>query len=124
MGNQPNARADKPRTLTIVQILLYAAAVLNIANGFISFASTDMLKKLLSAAMVLFGIAALLVASRLSIPKVVHLRAAIVLSSVLLVLRIAEYAVWHNIGFLLGAILPILVIWRLNDSDVKTWFKS
>ncbi|WP_046507124.1 hypothetical protein [Paenibacillus riograndensis] len=102
--------------------MIYLAAVLNIVNGVLSFGSAGILKKILCMTMIIFGLAAVWAASRLNIPNVTSRYAAIVLSGILIVLRIVEFTVWHNIGFLLGVVLPIIVIWRLNSTEVRDWF--
>ncbi|MFF2480971.1 hypothetical protein [Paenibacillus sp. NPDC058071] len=115
--------SNRPASLWIVQLLLYFSGGLNIVNGIISFGSADAVKKSLSIAMLVLGVAAIFVALRLSTPKPASLRAAVVLSIVMIVLRIAEYAVWHSVGFLLGIILPIVVLWRLNSPEIKARFR-
>lgn len=122
MQTNQEARAIKPAAVTFIQILLYLTALINIVNGIFSFGSPGMVKKILCIAMILFGIAAVFVAYRLSIPEAPQRQAAIVLSGILIVLRIIEFTVWGSIGFLLGVILPVIVIWRLYSSEVKTWF--
>lgn len=42
----------------------------------------------------------------------------------MIVLRLTEFAVWHNAGFIIGVILPVFVIWRLSSQEAKTWFKK
>ncbi|WP_088832422.1 hypothetical protein [Paenibacillus tyrfis] len=122
MYNNQAARSKKPPVVTFVQILIYAAALLNIVNGFYSFGSAGMLKKTLCIAMISFGVAAVWIAARLSYPDESRRKAAIVLSGVLITLRIVEFAVWYNVGFLLGIILPAFIIWRLNSPEAKAWF--
>ncbi|MEC0180746.1 hypothetical protein P4H61_04450 [Paenibacillus peoriae] len=123
METQHEAHPRKPRVVTFVQILIYLAAILNVFNGIYSFGSAEMIKKVLCIVMIVFGIVAVYVASRLNIPAASPLNAAFVLSGILIVLRIVEFAVWHSIGFLLGVILPIIVIWRLNSPEAKAWFR-
>ncbi|WP_163854776.1 hypothetical protein [Paenibacillus elgii] len=123
MPSNQEARAKKPPTVTFVQILIYLAAMLNVFNGVYSIGSAEMVKKIICIVMVVFGFVALYVASRLNTPDTSRRSAAIVLSGILILLRIVEFAVWHNIGFLLGVILPIIVIWRLNNSEAKAWFR-
>ncbi|KEQ22488.1 hypothetical protein [Paenibacillus tyrfis] len=122
MYNYQTARSKKPPVVTFVQVLIYAAALLNIVNGFYSFGSAGMLKKTLCIAMISFGVAAVWIVARLNYPEESRRKAAIALSGILIALRIVEFAVWYNVGFLLGLILPVFVIWRLNSSEAKAWF--
>ncbi len=123
MQSNQEVRSMKPSAVTFVQILFYLAALLNIVNGIFSFGSPGIVKKTLCIAMILFGIAAVFVAYRLNLPRGSRRQAAIVLSCILIVLRIIEFAVWGSIGFLLGVILPVIVIWRLYSSEAKAWFR-
>ncbi|MBE9916688.1 hypothetical protein G8C92_21970 [Paenibacillus donghaensis] len=123
MLNNHETRTQKPSAVSLAQILIYLAAVLNIVNGIYSFGSTGIIKKLLCIGMIVFGAAAFWVAARLGHPHRSRLTAAIALSIILIILRLLEFSVWHNIGFLLGVILPILVIWRLNSAEAKSWFR-
>ncbi|MHA7582915.1 hypothetical protein ACX12E_21425 [Paenibacillus vandeheii] len=42
----------------------------------------------------------------------------------MIVLRLIEFAVWLNVGFIIGVILPVFVIWRLSTQEAKTWFEK
>ena len=118
------SHAKKPQAVKFAQILLYLAAALNVVNGLYSFGSPGFVKKILCAAMILFGIAAIYVAARMNVPEASRRQAAVALAGILIALRIAEYAIWMNFGFLLGIILPVLVIWRLNGAEAKAWYRS
>lgn len=122
MNPDTHERAGKPPAVTTVQILLYLSCVVNVVNGLLSWGSGTMEKKLLSLAMILFGIASVWVAVRLRTPKAEHRRLAIGFSIALLAFRIVEYTVWHSYGFVLGMLLPVLILWRLNSSEAKAWF--
>ncbi|WP_269880320.1 hypothetical protein [Paenibacillus gyeongsangnamensis] len=113
----------KPTVVRFAQALIYLAAILNVINGVFSLGSAGMVKKTLCIAMIIFGVAAVYIATCLNNPNASGRNAAIVLSGILIALRIVEFAVWHNIGFLLGVILPIIVIWRLNSSEARAWFR-
>ncbi|SFM16926.1 hypothetical protein SAMN03159341_11911 [Paenibacillus sp. 1_12] len=116
------ANSKKPAVVTFTQILIYLNAIVNIGNGIYSLGSEGIVKITLSIAMIILGIAAIWVATRLNTPIASRLRSAIVLSCILIVLRLIEFTVWHSFGLLLGTVLPILVIWRLNSMESKKWF--
>jgi hypothetical protein len=113
---------QKPQAVMLTQILLYLAGVVNLYNGFYSIGSDNSVKMTLAAIMILFGLVAIWVASRLGQPIPSRRNHAIVLASILILLRIVEYFVWHNFGFLVGIILPILVVWRFGKTEAKEWF--
>lgn len=123
MNHNEASALKKPSAVTFVQVLMYFTAVINVVNGFLSFGSTGLFKKTLCIAMILVGCAAVYVAARLNKPSESNRRAAIVLSGILIALRIVEFAVWYDIGFLIGMILPVFVIWRLNRSEARSWFR-
>ncbi|GAA3401796.1 hypothetical protein ACFFNY_34415 [Paenibacillus hodogayensis] len=123
MPNSHGTFTKKPPAVTFAQVLLYLAALLNVGNGIYSLGSTDAVKTAICIAMIVFGIAAAFVASRLNKPDPARRQAAIALCGVLIVLRIVEFAVWSSIGFLLGLILPVLVIWRVSGPEAKAWFR-
>lgn len=54
-----SGNAKKPSAITAVQILLYLAALVNVVNGFLAIGDTGIVKKIVSAAMILIGTAAL-----------------------------------------------------------------
>ncbi|MFC3746814.1 hypothetical protein [Paenibacillus sp. GCM10012306] len=124
MSSNVRTGSKKPSAVMLTQILLYLAAVVNLFNGFYSIGSQQTMKVVLAAVMIIFGIVALWVASRLGYPAPSRRQNAVLLASILIVLRIVEYFVWHNLGFLVGIILPILVVWRLNKTEAKEWFGS
>ncbi|WP_427052364.1 hypothetical protein [Paenibacillus sp. TC-CSREp1] len=122
MTNGLQASAKKPSAVTFTQILFYLAAAVNIVNGIYSLGSQGTVKKLICLAMIVVGVASIWVGARLSAPHVSRRSLAISLSVVIIVLRLIEFAVWQSIGFLLGVILPVLIIWRLNSTEAKNWF--
>ncbi|MFD0679319.1 MULTISPECIES: hypothetical protein [unclassified Paenibacillus] len=122
MSNGLRANSKKPAVVTFAQILLNFAAVMNLVNGFYSFGNEEVLKKALAVAMIIFGAAAIWAATRLALPAVSGRKVAIGLSWILIALRLIEFAVWHNLGFLLGLILPLIVLWRLNSDEAKAWY--
>ncbi|MFF2015618.1 hypothetical protein [Paenibacillus sp. NPDC058177] len=122
MSSNLRTSSQKPQAVMLTQILLYLAAVVNLFNGFYSIGSNNSLKMTLAAIMILFGLVAIWVASRLGQPIPSRRNHAIVLASILILLRIVEYFVWHNFGFLVGIILPVLVVWRLGKTEAKEWY--
>lgn len=122
MSSQMQSESKKPSSVMLTQVLFYLAAVVNLFNGFYSVGSVEASKKILAVVMIIFGIAAVWVASRLGHRHPSRRDQALVLAWILIALRIVEYFVWHNFGFLLGIILPILVVWRLNKLEAKEWF--
>ncbi|NUU62169.1 hypothetical protein [Paenibacillus agri] len=124
MSSNLRTSSQKPQAVMLTQILLYLAAVVNLFNGFYSIGSNNSLKMTLAAIMILFGLVAIWVASRLGQPIPSRRNHAIVLASILILLRIVEYFVWHNFGFLVGIILPVLVVWRLGKTEAKEWYSA
>ncbi|MFE4712432.1 hypothetical protein ACFRAM_16290 [Paenibacillus sp. NPDC056722] len=122
MSSNLRTSSQKPQAVMLTQILLYLAAVVNLFNGFYSIGSNNSLKMTLATIMILFGLVAIWVASRLGQPIPSRRNHAIVLASILILLRIVEYFVWHNFGFLVGIILPVLVVWRLGKTEAKEWY--
>ncbi|MEK8128702.1 hypothetical protein WMW72_12380 [Paenibacillus filicis] len=122
MNQELQASSKKPVVISTIQILLYIAAAIHVFNGIVSLGAEGMEKKIISLAMILFGIASVWVAARLSTPHPARRQSVIVLAVLLIVLRVVEFTVWHSYGFLLGILLPILVIWRLNSQEAKAWF--
>ncbi|MET3546952.1 hypothetical protein ABID47_003568 [Paenibacillus favisporus] len=122
MSNHRRIESTKPPIVTFVQILFYATAVINGINGIYSLGSPGMVKKALCVIMILTAIASVYAAYRLSIPALFSRYAANVLCTILIVTRIAEFAAWHSTGFLLGIILPVIVLWRINSPEAKAWF--
>jgi len=117
------AVSQKPAEVTFSQILLYLAAAVNLINGIYSIGNESPAKKVLSFAMIIFGAAAVWAAARLGRPDPSRLKQALILAWILIVLRIVEFFIWYNLGFLLGIILPVLVIWRLTRAEVQNWFR-
>ncbi|BBI34112.1 hypothetical protein [Cohnella abietis] len=122
MTSERRANTEKPMVVVTTQILLYLAAIVNVGNGIISLSSDETIKIILSVVMIAFGLAAAWVAARLGVPEASRLNTAVTLSVILIVLRIVEFSVWHSVGFLLGVILPVIVIWRLRSPEAKSWF--
>ncbi|GGG68164.1 hypothetical protein [Paenibacillus radicis (ex Gao et al. 2016)] len=122
MSNDLGAKAQKPAAILITQVLLYLAAIVNIVNGIYAIGNVEKVKVVLAVVMIVFGAAAAWVAYRLSQPEASSRNYAVALAWILIVLRLIEYSVWHNIGFLLGVILPILVLWRLYKRETKAWY--
>ncbi|WP_042160872.1 hypothetical protein [Paenibacillus gorillae] len=122
MSNDPGEQAQKPAAVLITQLLLYLAAIVNIVNGIYAIGNIETMKAVLAAVMIIFGAAAAWAAYRLSQPEASRRNYAVALAWLLIVLRLIEYFVWQNIGFLLGIILPILVLWRLNKPEMKAWY--
>lgn len=122
MTNGTQAGAKKPAAVTLAQVLMYLAAAANIVNGIYSLGSEGTVKKLLCLSMIVVGAASIWVGARLSDPHASRRSFAVSLSIVMIVLRLIEFAVWQSIGFLLGVILPVLVIWRLSGTEAKNWF--
>ncbi|MFF2089224.1 hypothetical protein [Paenibacillus sp. NPDC058174] len=116
------AQAQKPAAVLITQLLLYLGAIVNIVNGIYAIGNVETMKAVLAAVMIIFGIAAAWVAYRLSQPEASRRNYAVALAWIMVVLRLIEYFVWHNIGFLLGVILPILVLWRLYKAETRAWY--
>jgi uncharacterized membrane protein YhaH (DUF805 family) len=122
MSNQVQHTSKKPSAILLTQILFYLAAIVNLVNGFYAIGSDATNKMILAVVMIIFGIASVLVAARLGHRDASRRNHAIILAWVLIVLRIVEYTVWLNLGFLLGIILPILMLWRLNKAEAKSWY--
>lgn len=117
-----SGNAKKPSAITAVQILLYLAALVNVVNGFLAIGDTGIVKKIVSAAMILIGTAALWAGLQLNTPTAARRNGTLVLCVLMIVLRVIEYAIWSSVGFLLGIILPVLVIWRLSSAETRQWF--
>ncbi|QLG40413.1 hypothetical protein HW560_21405 [Paenibacillus sp. E222] len=122
MLNGTQATAKKPATVTFVQVLMYLAAAVNIVNGMYSLGSEGTVKKLLCLAMIVVGSASIWVGARLNDRHPSRRSYAISLSIVIIMLRLIEFAILQNIGFLIGVILPVVIIWRLSSLEAKKWF--
>nr|WP_145402041.1 hypothetical protein [Paenibacillus xylanexedens] len=122
MKNGLQASGKKPSTVTFAQILLYLAAAVNIVNGIYSLGGEGTLNKWICLAMIVVGVASIWAGARLSYPHTSRRSFAFSLSIVMIVMRLIEFAVWQSIGLLLGVILPVIIIWRLNSTEAKGWF--
>ncbi|WP_187274611.1 hypothetical protein [Paenibacillus sp. N3.4] len=119
MISNSSTRSKQPTVVLFIQILIYLAVVINLVNGMLTIGDEGIAKKMVSLGMIIFGFAAIWVAVRLSTRSPSRQKNAIVLSIILIVLRIIEFTIWHSVGFLLGILLPVLVIWRLNSPEAK-----
>lgn len=124
MNNTKATDSHQPAAVRLIQILIYLAAVFNVINGLYSFGSPDSLKKWISITMIATGVAAAYVGFRMQNPSATGRTTAIVISVIMIVLRLIEFAVWLNVGFIIGVILPVFVIWRLSTQEAKTWFEK
>ncbi|UPK41310.1 MULTISPECIES: hypothetical protein [Paenibacillus] len=124
MNNTKRIDSHRPAVIRLIQMLMYLAAFVNIINGIYSINSLDFLKKWLCIAMIVVGLAAAYVGFLLNSPSATSRTAVITLSVAMIGLRLIEFAVWQNVGFIIGVILPVLVIWKLRSQESKTWFKG
>jgi hypothetical protein len=122
MNNVTKSSVERPAEVRVTQILIYLTAVVNIFNGIYSIGGGGTVKTILAVCMIIFGVAAIWIGGRLKSPGESPWKMAFSFAVILIVLRIIEFLVWRNNGFLIGIILPILVIWRLNSPEARAWF--